>query len=68
MAKNDHDEGGAQAAVTHDLPKLTVEILPDVHARIDGELVEPGDRCEVDGPCAVNLVMIGHAKIVEAAA
>lgn len=66
MATSDEPtDEGTKATVTQNVPKLTVEILPDVHARIDGELVEPGERAEVDGPCAVNLVMLGHAKIVE---
>lgn len=56
---------GVNASVTQAMPKLTVEVLPDVHCFIDGVEVKPGETAEVDGPSAVNLVMLGHAKIVE---
>lgn len=61
------EETGATAVVTRDVPLLEVEILDGVHARIDGELVEPGDTAWVDGACAVNLLSLGHAKIVGSA-
>lgn len=59
---------GTEVQVTNGLPKLEVEILPDVHAFIDGKLVEPGERAVVDGPCALNLVALNHAKLVDGGA
>lgn len=55
---------GPQAQVTSGpLPQVEVEILPDVHAFIEGKPVAPGKKAYVDGPSAVHLVALGHAKI-----
>jgi len=60
----DATDQGVGAIVHRGTPMLLVEVLPDVHCFIDGELVEPGDTAEVDGMCAIGLVQLGHAKIV----
>lgn len=57
-------EDGAGAVVHRNTPMLVVEVLPDVHCYIEGELVKPGDTAEVDGMCALGLVQNGHAKII----
>lgn len=58
------DADGAAAAVHRDLPQIQVECLPDVHLRIDGKEVKPGDTAWTDGAAAIHLVSLGHARIV----
>lgn len=61
MAKTDKE--GLKATVTRDEPMIEVEILPDVHAFIEGKEIKPGKRAFVPGTLAVNLVSLKHAKI-----
>ena len=54
---------GVDSAVTRDVPLIEIECPPDVHLRVDGKLIEPGERAWVEGAAAINLVQLGHAKI-----
>lgn len=59
---------GEDAARAQVMPRgtarLEVEILPGVHATIEGKVVKPGDTVFIDAGCAVHLVVEGHGKIV----